>query len=81
MNKECYSINGKEYYNLKQMFNYYKIFLSYDHAYNTFYKRFQKWQTDNSAKPVIVSNIKLYPKETAESFIQEYDLVQNSASI
>ena len=77
MNKECYSINGKEYYNLKQMFDYYKLFLSCEPAYNTFYKRFQKWQSDTNSQPVIVSGLKLYDKTTAESFIQEYDLVQN----
>jgi hypothetical protein len=75
LTNECYSINGKEYYSIKQMFNYYKLFLSCDPAYNTFYKRFCKWKLENSIQSVTVSGLKLFDKATAENFIEDYDYI------
>ena len=75
MNKECYHINGKEYYNLKQMFASYIVFLSCEPCYNTFYKKFIKWQRQSKAEPLIYAGLKLYTKKQAEAFINEFDFI------
>lgn len=80
-NKEAYSIDGKEYMNVKQMFNYYKLFLPSAPCYNTFYKRFRKWSINEGVQSLIVSNVKLYKKSTCEKFIEAYDFVTNYSKL
>ena len=77
MNKECFLINGKEHYSIKQMFTSFSVFLSSAPCYNTFYKRFRKWAKDESIEPFKYCGQKLYSKARAEQFIQAYDLVVN----